>query len=98
MDFIKGSTPILRWESVGELAPNEQYAVRIIYRFQNEVIYNGDQVRQPEWTMPDFLFGQVDGPAFEYEWFVVVERVNDDGSTIAISPESERQTFSWIWN
>lgn len=93
--YIKGNTPVLRWEPVGNLASNEQYAVRIIYRFQNEVIYKGAQVKEPEWTIPLSLFGQVDGPAHGYEWFVVVERLNNDGSATAISPESGRHSFTW---
>jgi hypothetical protein len=95
--YFKGNQPVLRWASVGNLAPNEQYAVRIVYRFQNEVIYSGDQVKELEWTMPLFLFGQVDGPEFVYEWFVFVERLNDDGSTTALSPESRRSSFTWNW-
>src|SRR6185503_19559899 len=92
--YIKGNTPVLRWEPVGKLAPNEQYAVRIVYRFQNEVVYKGAQVKEPEWTIPLSLFGQVDGSAYLYEWFVVVERLNDDGSATAISPESGRRSFT----
>lgn len=93
--YIKGNTPVLRWEAVSNLAANEQYAVRIVYRFQNEVVYKGAQVKEPEWTIPLSLFGQVDGPAYLYEWFVVVERLNDDDSATAISPESGRHSFTW---
>lgn len=93
--FIPGNTITLRWQPVPDLAPDEQYAVRLIYKFQNEIVYQGTNVKEPEWTLPLSLFGQVDGPDNLYEWFVVIERTNDDGSGTAISPESEHRTFTW---
>lgn len=92
--FIYGNTIVLRWQPV-DLAPDEQYAVRITYRFQGEVVYQGSQVKEPEWTIPLSLFGQIDGPENYYEWFVVVERLNEDGSGTPVSPESERRSFTW---
>jgi hypothetical protein len=80
---------------VGELAPDEQYAVRLVYRFNNAVTYQGANVKETEWTIPLSMYGQIDGPEYLYEWFVVVERLNDDGSGTAISPESERRRFVW---
>ena len=94
-EFIEGNIVVLRWQSVGELAPNEQYAVRLIYTFQNQTTYQGTNLRETEWTIPASLYKQIDGPENRYEWFVVVEKRNDDGSGTAISPESERRTFTW---
>jgi hypothetical protein len=94
-EFIEGNIIVLRWQSVGELAPDEQYAVRLIYSFQNETTFQGTNIKETGWTIPTSLYGQVDGPENIYEWFVVVERLNDDGSGTAISPESERRTFTW---
>ncbi len=93
--FIQGNTLVLRWEPVGELAPAEQYAVRLVYRFNNAVTYQGANVKETEWTIPLSMYGQIDGPEYLYEWFVVVERLNDDGSGTAISPESEHRRFVW---
>ena len=93
--FIQGNTIVLRWEPVGELAPDEQYAVRMVYRYQNQPTYQGANIKESEWQVPLSLFGQVDGPENEYEWYVSVERLNDDGSGTPISPESERRTFTW---
>jgi hypothetical protein len=93
--FNAGNTLVLHWQPVGELAADEQYAVRLVYRFQDEVIYRGHQVKQPEWVVPPWLFSQVDGPAHNYDWFVFVERVNADGSTTMISPQSEIRNFTW---
>ena len=93
--FIQGNTIVLRWRPVGELAPDEQYAVRMVYDFQGQPTYQGANVKETEWTVPLSLYGQVDGPENRYEWFVVVERLNDDGSGTAISPESQRRSFTW---
>lgn len=92
--FIRGNTIVLRWKPV-ELAPNEQYAVRLVYIYQGQPTYQGANIKESEWTVPLSLFGQIDGPDNRYEWFVVVERLNDDGSGTAVSPESQRRTFSW---
>ncbi len=95
VNFIQGNIIVLRWQPVGELAPDEQYAVRLMYQFENQTTYQGTNLRETEWEIPPSLYGQVDGPENLYEWFVVVERLNDDGSGTAISPESEHRTFTW---
>jgi hypothetical protein len=92
--FIRGNTIVLRWNPVN-LAPDEQYAVRLVYTYQGQPTYQGANIKEPEWIVPLSLFGQIDGPDNRYQWFVVVERLNDDGSGTAISPESERRTFTW---
>ncbi len=93
--FIFGNTIVLRWEPVGELAPDEQYAVRLVYSFEDKPTYQGANIKDTEWLVPLSLFGQIDGPDNLYEWYVQVERLNDDGSGTAISPESERRKFTW---
>jgi hypothetical protein len=93
--FISGNTIVLRWAPVGELAPDEQYAVRMVYMYQGKITYQGTNIKEAEWTVPLSLYGQIDPPDNRYEWFVVVERLNDDGSGTSISPESERRTFTW---
>lgn len=94
-NFIAGNTIVLRWQPVGPLAPDEQYAVRMIYPYNGQPTYQGGQTKATEWIVPLSLYGQIDPPDNRYEWFVVVERLNDDGSGTAISPESERWRFVW---
>lgn len=84
----------LMWEPV-DLAADEQYAVRIVYPFNGQITYGGAQVKEPQWVVPLKLYKQIDPPENRYEWFVVIERLNDDGSGTAISPESERLSFTW---
>ncbi|MFQ5611156.1 MAG: hypothetical protein ACE5H9_03390 [Anaerolineae bacterium] len=93
-EFIQGNTIDLTWQEV-DLAGDEQYAVRLVYFHQNEVVYRGQQVRQPIWTVPFDFYRDADGPEFKYTWFVFIERVNADGSTVPISPESEPRDFFW---
>ncbi len=92
--FIGGNTIVLRWQPV-ELAADEQYAVRMVYNFNGQVTYAGTNLKEPEWTVPLSLFGKVDPPENKYEWYVQIERLNEDGSGTAISPESEHRTFTW---
>jgi hypothetical protein len=92
--FISGNTIVLRWQPV-DLAADEQYAVRLAYRSNGQPAFGGANIKEPEWTVPLALFGKVDPPENFYEWFVVVERLNEDGSGTAISPESERRSFTW---
>jgi hypothetical protein len=93
-EFIQGNTIVLRWQPV-DLAPNEQYAVRLVYPYNGQIEYKGAQVTEPQWTVPLDLFGQIDGPDNRYEWYVYIEQVNQDGSAMAVSPESERRSFTW---
>lgn len=92
--FIGGNTIVLRWQPV-DLAADEQYAVRMVYQFNGQPTWAGANLKEPEWTIPLSLFGKIDPPENKYEWFVVIERLNEDGSGTAISPESEHRTFTW---
>jgi hypothetical protein len=92
--YIYGNTIVLRWKPV-DLAPDERYAVRLVYRYQGQPTYQGTDRKEPEWTVPLEFFGKIDGPDNRYEWFVVIERANEDGSGTPISPESEHRTFTW---
>jgi hypothetical protein len=92
--LIEGTTIDLGWEDF-DLAGDEQYAVRLVYFHENEVVYRGQQVREPAWIVPFDLFRDADGPEFKYTWFVFVERVNPDGSTTPVSPESQKRDFYW---
>jgi hypothetical protein len=92
---VPGVIAILKWESVGPLADGEWYAVRLIFREQGELVYNGDRMKVTEWRVPDRFFYQADGPALEYNWYVFVERDNPDGSTTQLSPDSETFAFRW---
>lgn len=93
--FIPGNTIELVWEPVGELAGNEQYAVRLIYRHNTELVYRGANIKGTRWTVPLELHHDADGPAFDHEWYVYVEAVQPDGTGIPVSPESEHRHFKW---
>jgi hypothetical protein len=93
--LIPNKIALLKWESVGPLAEDEWYAVRLIFQRQGKTVYEGDSMRTPEWWLPERLYYMADGPALEYHWFVFVERHNADGSTTPVSPESKTFTFRW---
>lgn len=92
--FIGNSEILFRWAPVN-LAADEQYAVRVRYKYNNQITYQGAQVKEPQWAMPPSLYLQIDPPEHRYEWFVVIERLNADGSGTAISPQSEVRLFFW---
>jgi hypothetical protein len=92
---VPGVINILQWESVGPLNDDEWYAVRMIFREQGELVYEGDRVKTPEWRVPDRLYYRADGPDLEYSWYVFVERDNSDGSVTQLSPDSETFVFRW---
>jgi hypothetical protein len=93
--YIPGIIAVLKWQPVGDLAENEWYSTRLIFRQQNQLVYEGDRVKVPEWRIPDRLYYAADGPDLEYRWLVFVERDNSDGSTTQLSPESETFVFRW---
>jgi hypothetical protein len=93
--FIVGNLIDLKWESVGDLAGNEQYAVRLIYKHNAELVYRGDSLKDLVWRVPTGLYRDADGPNFDYEWYVFVEEIQPDGTGIPVSPESEHRHFKW---
>lgn len=94
-EVVPGLYVFLRWEPVGPLADDEWYTVRLLFRQQGELAYEGDSVKIAEWRVPERFYYQADGPALEYRWYVFVERKNPDGSTTQLSPESKTFLFQW---
>lgn len=93
--FIQGNNIHLQWEPVGELAGNEQYAVRLIYKHNTEIVYRGIGTKETTWTIPQELYRDADGPEFDHKWYVYVEAVQPDGTGKAVSPDSEYRHFTW---
>jgi hypothetical protein len=100
-EFFEGdaTTIILQWEPVGPLAENEWYQVTLKFFQQGEIQYKGDRLKETEWQVPAFFWGQADKPERAYYWDVAVIQVNKepDGNETIIerSPPSETQTFYW---
>ncbi len=92
---IGGSLAYLKWEPVGTLAEDEWYAVRLIYLQQGQPVYQGDDIKETTWRVPERFYYQADGPALLYRWYVYVERKNPDGTTTQLSPNSEEFVFRW---
>ncbi len=90
---------ILQWEPVGPLAENEWYQVILSFFKLGEIQYAGDRIKETEWQVPEYFYGQADQPERAYYWNVTVVQVDQhpDGKemSIARSPQSETWTFYW---
>ncbi|MCS7259745.1 MAG: hypothetical protein NZ765_03055 [Anaerolineae bacterium] len=92
---VGGRLAYLKWEPVGPLAEDEWYAVRLIYLQQGQPVYQGDNIKETTWQVPERFYYQADGPALLYRWYVYVERKNPDGTATQLSPNSEEFVFRW---
>jgi tetratricopeptide (TPR) repeat protein len=93
--FPASEDVVLEWSPVGDLADNERYVVRLIFQENGIPTWDGDQVRTERWILPRDYLGRPDGPDFKFTWFVYVERVDANGETYAVSPESQHRGFYW---
>lgn len=93
---------ILRWESVGRLAENEWYAVRLSWAENGEFAQRGgNNLKETSWQIPaNFYYGKADQKTGRvYEWYVYVEQVTEgeDGQRVGepVSPLSETRVLYW---
>jgi hypothetical protein len=83
---------ILQWNAVGNLASDEEYAVRLQFTEKGNPGYGGDQTPLTAWAVRrDLFFERADPPDRRFKWFVYVQK--KDGTQI--SPESEHRVFFW---
>lgn len=93
---------ILHWESVGQLADNEWYAVRLSWS-ENGTFgqRGGNNLKETAWQIPaSFYWGRADqATGRAYEWYVYIERVTQDESGQRVgqpaSPPSEKRVLYW---
>jgi hypothetical protein len=93
---------VLSWESVGPLAADEWYAVRLSWSEQGVFGQRGgNNLKETSWRIPaDFYWGKADQETGRaYEWYVYVEQVTqtEDGQRVGkpVSPASETRTLYW---
>lgn len=92
---------VLRWENVGELAPNQWYAVRLTWQQNGQLAFGGHNLKENLWVVPpDLYWGLADEfTGRQYEWFVFIEEIttNESGQEVGrpVSEVSERSTFLW---
>jgi hypothetical protein len=90
---------ILQWESVGPLAENEWYQVILVFLKLGEAQYGGAQLKETEWQVPAYFFGQADKPERAYYWDVTVVQIHKDsdgtGTCIEQSLPSKTRIFYW---
>ena len=89
----------MQWEPVGPLAKDEWYQVILTFLKLGETQYEGPRIKETEWQVPEYFYGQADQPERVYSWNVTVIQVNTDPggneTSIAQSPPSEIWTFYW---
>lgn len=99
--FGRSEEVILRWENMGDLAPNEWYAVRISWQQDGELAFGGHNLKDNFWVVPEHLYwGLADEfTGREYEWFIFIEQIttNENGQEVGrpISEPSDPSTFLW---
>jgi RNA polymerase subunit RPABC4/transcription elongation factor Spt4 len=93
---------VLIWESVGLLAEDEWYAVRLSWSENGAFSQRGgNNLKETSWQIPaDFYWGKADHETGRaYEWYVYVEQVTEteDGRRVGepVSPPSETRVLYW---
>jgi hypothetical protein len=93
---------ILRWQSAGQLADDEYYAVRLSWSENGEFAQRGgNNLKETSWQIPaDFYWGKADRETGRaYKWYVYVERVTEgeNGERVGepVSPPSEIRLLYW---
>ena len=99
--FARAEELILRWENMGQLGPDEFYAVRMTWQQDGQLAYGGTNVKDNFWLVPtEQYWGLADEfTGREYEWYVYVEQIatDDSGQQVGrpVSEVSESSTFFW---
>ncbi|MCB9099608.1 MAG: zinc ribbon domain-containing protein [Anaerolineales bacterium] len=99
--FGKDEEIILRWEDMGQLAPNEYYAVRMTWQQDGQVAYGGSNVKDTFWEIPpDQYWGLADEfTGRKYEWYVYIEQIatNEEGRQVGRPVSEVSDTLSFLW-
>jgi len=93
---------VLSWKPVGLLAPDEWYAVRILWSEDGvSAQRGGTNLKETSWQVPaDFYWGKADQETGRaYEWYVYIEKVaqSQEGQRVgeAVSAPSETRVLYW---
>lgn len=98
--FDAGGTPVLRWQGVGTLAPDEYYEVTIERIWQNAPYYAGsDWTKESEYIVPKAIVLNT-SDSDQYTWWVTIKRLTGTDASgnkkgEALSLPSESRTFTW---
>jgi hypothetical protein len=98
--FGRNEELILRWQDMGQLGPNETYAIRLTWLQNGQISFGGTNVKENFWIVPPNLYwGLADQfTGRKYEWYIFVEAITtENGQQVAkpISDVSDRRTFLW---
>ncbi len=92
---------MLQWADMGELGPDEFYAVRLVWEQDGQAAYGGTNIKGNFWIIPpETYWGLADEfTGRRYEWYVYIEEVtvDENGQQVSrsLSDVSNRSTFLW---
>lgn len=93
--LLKGETALLNWVSVGVLADDTWYMVRLRTARPGEPEATREAwVKATSWRVPKDLAPEA-GTTQRYRWDVTVVRKTEAGQRKELSPPSEIRTFRW---
>ena len=92
---------MLQWEDIGPLAPNEFYAVRLVWQQDGQLAYGGTNIKENFWIIPsDAYWGLADEfTGRKYEWYVYIEEISTDesGQQVGKPINDVSETLSFLW-
>jgi pSer/pThr/pTyr-binding forkhead associated (FHA) protein len=93
----EGNPPILEWEPVQGLRPNDYYRVIVFYKPANRELAGGTWMKGTSYVVPAWFLSQHSG---RFEWQVVVSEATglpENGGKLGatVSDPSERRWFIW---
>lgn len=92
---------MLQWKDLGPLAPNEFYAVRLIWQQGGQLAYGGTNIKENFWIIPpDAYWGLADEfTGRKYEWYVYIEEITtgETGQQVGKPASEVSETLSFLW-
>ncbi|MBN1992007.1 MAG: hypothetical protein JW953_04840 [Anaerolineae bacterium] len=99
--FVKDEELLLKWQSMGALAENEWYAVRLRWLENGQLSFGGNNIKETFWIVPpDLYWGLADqSTGRKYEWFVFIEEITTDanGQQVGRAVSEVSDTASFLW-
>jgi hypothetical protein len=99
--FGRDQELFLRWEDMGQLGPNEHYAIRMTWQQDSQLAYGGTNTRENFWAVPSELYwGLADEfTGRRYDWYVYIEEISTDteGNRIGRPISEPSDTYYFLW-
>jgi len=93
--FRSGDDILLNWSSVGLLADDTWYVVKVWTDDPAQPTPSLGWTRTTAWRIPGSSRPAADAATHKYYWSVTVMRASEGQDPVAVSPASETRTFEW---